>query len=464
MSAQEGQKFDIEKNGDSIRYRQYTSGGTALWNYYPVSNIKCIEPVAQIGFGARSSSTNQRLHRTFQDDLLRITISFLDDTKPLVFDIQNVMNQGTWTPNVAGMAIALLDINGWVVNASSSSSAATLIALLAAFNAEDFATQTTSAALLNELQLKADLTEVQPVTLNQVNGSPISLGQNTPANSLPIVLPNVTSTGTITTQNLVPAGAATAGSAVELTLNGYSNVAIQTTGTYTGALTLQGTVNGTTWVTFGGTPLINTNTGGVLATITSALQSTFQAEVGGFLKVRVTGLAAVTGTATVTLIASQASTMIDIASIAAGSNVIGQVTQSGTWTVMPGNTPNTSPWLAKLELGTSSLSTSTSLNSAAGTNATSLKNTAGLVGFISVNNTTITPKYFRLFNKASAPTVGTDIPFLVVTIPASSSKEVPYSNGLEFAAGIAYAITGGATTTDSTAVAAGDVQLNITWQ
>lgn len=301
-------------------------------------------------------------------------------------------------------------------------------------------------------------------SLSSIDTKMSALGQNTPANSMPVVLPSVTSTGAITTQNLVPTGVATVGSAVELTMNGYSNLTIQTTGTYTGALTLQGTVNGTTWVTFGGTPIINTNTNGALATITSALQSTFQAEVGGFVKVRITALAAVTGTATVTLNASQSSTIVDIGSIVAGSNVIGQVTQSGTWTVMPGNTPNTSPWLAKLELGTSSLSTSTSLNSAAGTNATSLKNTAGVVGFISLNNTTITPKYFRLFNKASAPTVGTDTPFLVVTIPAASSKEIAYSNGVEFTTGIAYAITGGATATDSTAIVAGDVQLNITYQ
>ena len=37
--------------------------------------------------------------------------------------------------------------------------------LLTAFNAEDFASQTTLAALLTELQAKADLTETQPVSL-----------------------------------------------------------------------------------------------------------------------------------------------------------------------------------------------------------------------------------------------------------------------------------------------------------
>lgn len=52
-------------------------------------------------------------------------------------------------------------------------------------------------------------------------------------------------TGTITKQNLVPAGAATAGSSVSAFLtDGASSLAVQVTGTYTGALSLQGTVNG----------------------------------------------------------------------------------------------------------------------------------------------------------------------------------------------------------------------------
>lgn len=114
-----------------------------------------------------------------------------------------------------------------------------------------------------------------------------------------------TASGTITTQNLVPGGTATAGSAVEITLGeGQNTIAIQTVGTYTGALTLQGTVNGTNWVSFAGTPILNANTGLWLATITSALQSVFFAKVSGFAKVRISALAAVTGSVVVTIGAS----------------------------------------------------------------------------------------------------------------------------------------------------------------
>lgn len=112
--------------------------------------------------------------------------------------------------------------------------------------------------------------------------------------------------GTISTQNLNPnSGVATANSSVEITLGaGQNTIAIQTVGTYTGALTLQGTVDGTNWVSFAGTPILNVNTGLWLATITSALQSLFFAKVSGVAKIRISANAAVTGSAVVSIGAS----------------------------------------------------------------------------------------------------------------------------------------------------------------
>lgn len=118
-----------------------------------------------------------------------------------------------------------------------------------------------------------------------------------------------TKTGTITTQNLVPAGAATANSAVELELSGkYNFLGIQVTGVYTGALSVQFSVDGSTWVTVGGTVVGNSiediTVGTALATIVSAAQGIRRIRCTGMNKVRVTGLAAMTGTATVTLLAT----------------------------------------------------------------------------------------------------------------------------------------------------------------
>lgn len=50
-----------------------------------------------------------------------------------------------------------------------------------------------------------------------------------------------------------------------------------------------------------------------------------------------------------------------------GANVIGGVTQSGIWTVQPGNTQNTTPWLQRLHDGTNALGVFFDLDSGAGT-------------------------------------------------------------------------------------------------
>lgn len=145
-------------------------------------------------------------------------------------------------------------------------------------------------------------------------------------NPLPVTVPPTTATGNITTQNLVPAGTATAGSAIEVTVDDASTLAVQVTGTYTGALSLQATVDGATWVTLGGQPLINISTGVAAATIASATVGIFQADVAAYVKVRITGLAAMTGTATVTLLAAISAGVVGLdTAIPAGTNLMGKV-------------------------------------------------------------------------------------------------------------------------------------------
>jgi len=124
--------------------------------------------------------------------------------------------------------------------------------------------------------------------------------------------PQQTASGHITTQNLVPngPGVATANSAVELGLAGNADfVGIQVTGTYTGALTVQATVDGTNWYAIGGTVVGNSiedvEAGTAAATIASAAQKVYRVRAAGYAKIRVTALSAVTGDATVSLIATK---------------------------------------------------------------------------------------------------------------------------------------------------------------
>jgi hypothetical protein len=55
--------------------------------------------------------------------------------------------------------------------------------------------------------------------------------------------------------------------------------------------------------------------------------------------------------------------------IPVGSNVIGAVTQSSTWTVQPGNTANTTPWLTQIGNGTNSAAIKAPSTAAAATDA-----------------------------------------------------------------------------------------------
>jgi len=94
---------------------------------------------------------------------------------------------------------------------------------------------------------------------------------------------------------------------------------------------------------------------------------------------------------------------------------------------------------------------------AATTNAASIKASAGRVIGWHLYNTTASAKYFRFFNKASAPTMGTDSPAFVVVIPANSQAFSQYAGGLAFATGIAIACTGAVADLDTTVTAANDV-------
>lgn len=123
----------------------------------------------------------------------------------------------------------------------------------------------------------------------------------------------------------------------------------------------------------------------------------------------------------------------------------------------------TKPLYVQPITGNGNGSTTFSLNALASTNANLIKNTSGLVFNITAMNTAASSRYLRFYNKATAPTVGTDTPFAVIAIPATSSKEISFNTGLLFLTGIGIAVTGGASVLDSTAVSAGDVQLTINY-
>lgn len=102
------------------------------------------------------------------------------------------------------------------------------------------------------------------------------------------------------------------------------------------------------------------------------------------------------------------------------------------------------------------------LVSAATTNATSVKTAAGALASLYALNTNAAVRYLKIYDKASAPTVGTDAPVLTMALPASSGTPLNLGdNGLALANGLAFALTANATDADATAIGAGDVILTL---
>lgn len=110
--------------------------------------------------------------------------------------------------------------------------------------------------------------------------------------------------------------------------------------------------------------------------------------------------------------------------------------------------------------GTAFTPTASTLNSAATTNATSVKNAAGNLYSIAASNVNAAARFLKIYNKASAPTVGTDVPVLVIPIAASAVVNINFGTyGLRLGTGIALAITGAAADNDTTAIGAADVKV-----
>lgn len=104
--------------------------------------------------------------------------------------------------------------------------------------------------------------------------------------------------------------------------------------------------------------------------------------------------------------------------------------------------------------------TTTFTNSAASTNATLIKSSAGTLWSAVVSNVAASARYLKFFNMTTAPTVGTSVPVFAVLVPAGGTVVIEGgANGIRFSAGISLAITGAAGDLDTTAIAAGDVKV-----
>ena len=97
-------------------------------------------------------------------------------------------------------------------------------------------------------------------------------------------------------------------------------------------------------------------------------------------------------------------------------------------------------------------------SAAASTNATSGGVGPSALCFVSAYNAAASVRYLKLYDKATAPVVGTDVPVMTIAIQATSQLLMNLGeNRLLFRNGLAFALTTGAPDADTGAVTAGDV-------
>lgn len=96
------------------------------------------------------------------------------------------------------------------------------------------------------------------------------------------------------------------------------------------------------------------------------------------------------------------------------------------------------------------------VSAAATTNPTSAKATPGDVWKVTGYNAAAALRYLKLYNKASAPTVGTDTPVATIALPATAAFTIDFEQ-MQFTAGIAYAFTTGVADADTGALTLADI-------
>lgn len=83
-----------------------------------------------------------------------------------------------------------------------------------------------------------------------------------------------------------------------------------------------------------------------------------------------------------------------------------------------------------------------------------------LTGWSCVNNGA-SLAYVKLYDKATAPTVGTDTPAVMIPVPPSGGANISLARPVRFSLGLGFGITGGLANSDTTAVSASQVGVTL---
>jgi hypothetical protein len=100
------------------------------------------------------------------------------------------------------------------------------------------------------------------------------------------------------------------------------------------------------------------------------------------------------------------------------------------------------------------------LISAASDNSTNVKGSAGQIYDMTLSNTNAAARYFKLYDKATAP-ASSDTPKRTIQIPANATVICAFPVGMSFASGIGFRATTGLADADTGSVGASDLSIDL---
>lgn len=232
---------------------------------------------------------------------------------------------------------------------------------------------------------------------------------------------------------------AQAADACTVPCDGQEAVAFAITAGLTGTLTFEGSMDGITYFTL---PIWATAAGSGSGALANPVAQIVYVMGGPALRsVRARCSAFTSGSCTIT----------------------GQADDNGVAALLPVNIINSALTINPLNSNiqasgavTSSFSRHRGKSSGATTAGVLVKGSSGNLHHLVVSNTqAATAAYLKLYDKATAAVVGTDVPVMTLLVPGNTTIVIPYDLiRHSFVLGITYGIVGLAVDTDSTAVAA----------
>jgi hypothetical protein len=221
----------------------------------------------------------------------------------------------------------------------------------------------------------------------------------------------------------------------------YKFVSIQLTGTWVGTVSFQGSNDNGTFE-----DIVVQNTGSVITPYTISSSSNGGIKIPilfKYLRIRVTAYTSGSVEGTAFGLREDSNTgqisstgIVDIGAgqtvgLDVGSNIIGSVRILSPITA--------STIYSKFISGT-------------GVNETLIKGSTANMMTLHIISTAATPRYFKLYNKATIPIAGTDIPLITIGMASAgaSNFQVPLFTGIDFSLGLGFAITLGVSDSDTT--------------